>query len=75
MGLVMTRIGDLSVGDKYTHYKGEVYEITGFSTFSDDGHNDGNTIVHYRNSVGEYTSPYDRFVGKVDVPRFTRVEE
>lgn len=73
-------LNGLVVGRLYEHYKGVLYKITGFSTFSDEDEGyDGKHIVHYVNVKESWKGPYscrlDRFMGDVDVPRFREVLE
>lgn len=60
----------IHIGDKFRHYKGDVYEITGFSTLSIDGAYDGAPLIHYSNEKREsFSTPISRFISYVR--RFT----
>ena len=65
---------EVTHGDKYRHYKGGVYTITGMATHTEDEEG----LVIYKDAKGRFWArPVDMFFGYLDdgTKRFTKIYE
>ena len=63
----------INKGDKFRHFKGNIYEVIELAKDSEDLKN----IVVYKNiETGDvWIRPYDEFISKVDKNKYPNVEE
>ena len=66
----------VEVGQKFAHYKGEIYEVVDIITWSSDDENDGKKVIVYRGEgcSAAYGTPISRFLGEFKTVRFEKLE-